>query len=66
MNTITRQELEACFHMPSADAASLLGVGSTMLKRVCRKFGINRCAAGALQGGGRLGRQCLPARAAPA
>lgn len=39
---ITREELSECFNMPSEDAAKKLGVGLTVLKRICRKFGVPR------------------------
>eukprot|EP00887_Chlorella_sp_A99_P002283 scaffold10.g2283.t1 len=42
VSTITREELESCFHMPSEQACKHLGVGLTILKRVCRRFGIPR------------------------
>eukprot|EP00798_Chlamydomonas_sp_ICE-L_P004479 gene4479-14638_t len=39
---ITREELSNCFNMASEDAAKKLGVGLTVLKRICRKFGVPR------------------------
>ena len=39
---ITREELSDCFGMPSEEAAKKLGVGLTVLKRICRKFGVPR------------------------
>eukprot|EP00240_Pyramimonas_obovata_P001436 CAMPEP_0118946910 /NCGR_PEP_ID=MMETSP1169-20130426/45078_1 /TAXON_ID=36882 /ORGANISM="Pyramimonas obovata, Strain CCMP722" /LENGTH=501 /DNA_ID=CAMNT_0006893011 /DNA_START=505 /DNA_END=2007 /DNA_ORIENTATION=+ len=39
---ITREELAACFHLPSEAACRQLGIGLTVLKRQCRKFGIKR------------------------
>ena len=39
---ITLEELAACFHMPSEMACRKLGIGLTVLKRQCRKFGIMR------------------------
>ena len=39
---ITREELSDCFGMPSEEAARRLGVGLTVLKRICRKFGVPR------------------------
>ena len=39
---ITRDDLASCFHMPSEQACRKLGVGLTVLKRQCRKFGIKR------------------------
>lgn len=39
---ITREELSECFNMPSEDAANRLGIGLTVLKRICRKFGVPR------------------------
>jgi hypothetical protein len=35
-------ELSACFHLPSEAACRKLGIGLTVLKRQCRKFGIKR------------------------
>ena len=39
---ITQEELSACFHLPSEAACRKLGIGLTVLKRQCRKFGIKR------------------------
>jgi hypothetical protein len=39
---ITRNELAVCFHLPSEAACRQLGIGLTVLKRQCRKFGIKR------------------------
>jgi hypothetical protein len=39
---ITREELSECFGMPSEEAARRLGIGLTVLKRICRKFGVPR------------------------
>jgi hypothetical protein len=39
---ITREDLASCFHMPSEHACRRLGIGLTVLKRQCRKFGIKR------------------------
>ena len=39
---ITRDDLASCFHMPSELACRKLGIGLTVLKRQCRKFGIKR------------------------
>ena len=39
---ITRDDLASCFHMPSEQACRKLGIGLTVLKRQCRKFGIKR------------------------
>jgi hypothetical protein len=39
---ITREDLASCFHMPSEQACRKLGIGLTVLKRQCRKFGIKR------------------------
>lgn len=39
---ITREELAECFNMASEEAAKKLGVGLTVLKRICRKFGVPR------------------------
>jgi len=39
---IRREDLAACFHMPSELACRELGIGLTVLKRQCRKFGIKR------------------------
>ena len=39
---ITQEELSACFHLPSEAACRRLGIGLTVLKRQCRKFGIKR------------------------
>ena len=39
---ITQEELSSCFHLPSEAACRRLGIGLTVLKRQCRKFGIKR------------------------
>ena len=39
---ITQEELASCFHLPSEAACRKLGVGLTVLKRQCRKYGIKR------------------------
>ena len=39
---ITQEELASCFHLPSEAACRKLGIGLTVLKRQCRKFGIKR------------------------
>ena len=39
---ITQEELSSCFHLPSEVACKKLGIGLTVLKRQCRKFGIKR------------------------
>lgn len=39
---ITKDELVACFNMPSEEAAKHLGIGLTVLKRICRQFGVPR------------------------
>ncbi|GAB4815649.1 hypothetical protein N2152v2_002695 [Parachlorella kessleri] len=39
---ITQAELESLFHLPSEQACLQLRIGLTMLKRVCRRFGIHR------------------------
>eukprot|EP00873_Tetraselmis_striata_P021315 jgi/Tetstr1/441579/TSEL_029807.t1 len=39
---ITKEELAQCFHMPSELACKRLGIGLTVLKRQCRKYGIKR------------------------
>jgi hypothetical protein len=39
---ISQEELSSCFHLPSEAACRKLGVGLTVLKRQCRKYGIAR------------------------
>jgi hypothetical protein len=39
---ITQEELSSCFHLPSEAACRKLGIGQTLLRRQCRKFGIKR------------------------
>jgi hypothetical protein len=36
------KELQTCFHLPMAEAAKNLKVCSTVLKKICRKYGISR------------------------
>lgn len=40
MSQITHSDLTGVFHLPLAEAASVLGVGSTALKKACRRHGI--------------------------
>ena len=40
--SITKEMLAACFNMTSEEACKKLGIGLTILKRHCRKFGISR------------------------
>ncbi|RMZ54211.1 hypothetical protein APUTEX25_005367, partial [Auxenochlorella protothecoides] len=37
---ITLKELEACYHLPAQVACGRLGVGLTILKRICRAHGV--------------------------
>lgn len=37
-----QEELVACFNMPSEEAARHLGIGLTVLKRICRQYGVPR------------------------
>lgn len=39
---ITREDLAACFHLPSEAACRQLNIGLTVLKRQCRRYGIKR------------------------
>ena len=39
---VTREEIERCFHMRAEDACKELRIGLTILKRLCRRFGIGR------------------------
>ncbi|GAB4813338.1 hypothetical protein N2152v2_000384 [Parachlorella kessleri] len=39
---ITWEELESCFHLPTDQACKELGVGLTIFKRICRRFGLER------------------------
>ncbi|GAB4815554.1 hypothetical protein N2152v2_002600 [Parachlorella kessleri] len=39
---ITQEDLAKWFHLPAEEACAKLGVSLTVLKRVCRKFGIKR------------------------
>ena len=40
--TVTKGALRAMFDLPITDAANRLGVGVTVLKKICRKHGIVR------------------------
>ncbi|PSC74358.1 RWP-RK domain-containing (ISS) [Micractinium conductrix] len=42
VSSITYADVEACFALPTEKACVKLGVGLTILKRLCRKFGIQR------------------------
>lgn len=39
---ITKEELAQYFNLPSEEAAARLGVGLTVLKKLCRKYGVPR------------------------
>jgi len=39
---VTREVLATCFHLPSEQACRQLGIGLTVLKRQCRRYGIAR------------------------
>ena len=41
-SNLTLDQLSACFHMPSDQACKQLGIGLTVLKRLCRKYDIKR------------------------
>jgi len=41
-SNLTLDQLSACFHMPSDQACKQLGIGLTVLKRLCRKYEIKR------------------------
>lgn len=38
----TLEQLQELFHLKQTDAAKELGIGQTALKRICRKYGIDR------------------------
>ena len=40
--TLRKRNCRSCFHLPSEAACRKLGVGLTVLKRQCRKYGIKR------------------------
>lgn len=42
LQSISRLELEAHFHMSVTDATVALSVGTTLLKTLCRKLGVSR------------------------
>lgn len=39
---ITLEEMQGYFHLPAYEAARRMGIGLTILKRLCRKFGVQR------------------------
>lgn len=39
---ITLEEMEGYYHLPAYEAARRMGIGLTILKRLCRKFGVKR------------------------
>lgn len=39
---ITLEEMEKYYHLPAYEAARRMGIGLTILKRLCRKFGVQR------------------------
>ena len=39
---VTRSKLEALFHLPLQEAATHVGIGRTLFKRVCRREGIRQ------------------------
>lgn len=42
IDSITLDKLRCYFHLQSADVAKLLGIGRTMMKRVCRRLNIKK------------------------
>ena len=42
MPAVTRSKLEALFHLPLQEAATHVGIGRTLFKRVCRREGIRQ------------------------
>lgn len=36
------RKIATCFHLPIDTAAKALGIGSTAIKRICRKHGLDR------------------------
>lgn len=41
-NEITFEEISKFFHLKAEDAADKLGIGQTVLKKICRRHGISR------------------------
>ena len=42
MPNVTTEYLENYYHLPQTDAAKLMGIGTTTLKKLCRSLGIKR------------------------
>lgn len=40
--SVTRERLQGQFHLPMEEAGRMFGVSTTIVKRVCRTFGIER------------------------
>ena len=41
-NDLDMRKIATCFHLPIDTAAKALGIGSTAIKRICRKHGLDR------------------------
>lgn len=39
---ITKEEIELYYHLPCEEASKQLGIGLTILKRICRRLGIDK------------------------
>ncbi|EFN51695.1 expressed protein [Chlorella variabilis] len=39
---ITKEEIEQYYHLPCEEASKQLGIGLTILKRICRRLGIEK------------------------
>lgn len=52
---ITKQEIEQYYHLPCEEASRQLGIGLTILKRICRRLGIEKQVLMGVLEGHRLG-----------
>ncbi|KAL4860214.1 ABC transporter I family member 19 [Chlorella vulgaris] len=61
---ITKEEIEQYYNMPCEEASKQLGIGLTILKRICRRLGIEKWPYRQLKRAGKLGDPTAAAAAA--
>ncbi|KAL4434410.1 hypothetical protein ABPG75_000851 [Micractinium tetrahymenae] len=60
---ITKEEIELYYHLPCEEASRQLGIGLTILKRICRRLGIEKWPYRQLKRAGKLGEAAAAAAA---